>query len=231
MRFPAPLREGALIRRHQRFLADVRLRDGTVVTAHCANPGSMRSCLAPGGRVWLSRADGAARKLPYTWEIAEVDGARIYVNPLRANALVAEAIRAGAIAEIGAFDELAAEVPVGRSRIDFLVTRARRRQYVEVKHATMLLAPRRAGFPDAVTLRGQKHLAELTRLVRRGHRALLLYTVGRTDARELAPADAVDPDYGRALRRAHAAGVELAAYRLAVSPRGVTVARAIPVRL
>lgn len=229
MRFPSVLAEGRLIRRYKRFLADVRLSDGRVVTAHCANPGSMQSCMIDGGRVWLSLSDRATRALPYTWEIAQVGRARIFVNPLRSNDLVAEAILAGRVPELAEYPVLEREVKVRQSRIDLVLVREGERCYVEVKSATLGLGAGRAAFPDSVTARGTRHLEELIRLHRRGHRAVLFFCVNRTDARSVEPADHIDPLYARTLRRAASVGVELVAYRARVSTTGVSIATRVPV--
>lgn len=229
MRFDSALAEGRLIRRYKRFLADVRLADGSVVTAHCPNPGSMQSCMIDGGRVWLSWSDRATRRLPYTWEIAQVGRARIFVNPLRANDLVAEAIIGGRIPELALYPSLEREVKVGQSRIDLMLVRKGERCYVEVKSATLGLGAGRAAFPDSVTARGTKHLEELIVLRRQGHRAVLFFCVNRSDARSVEPAEHVDPVYARTLRRAAQKGVELMAYRTRVSVTGVAIASKVPV--
>jgi sugar fermentation stimulation protein A len=231
MQFEQPLIEGRLVRRYKRFLADVALQPGgEVVVAHCPNPGSMRTCMAEGGRVWLSRSDDPRRKLPYTWELAEVDGAMVCVNTARANAVVAEALASGVIAELRGFDQMRPEVRYGaRSRVDFLLETGGRKCYVEVKSVTLRGGDRVGAFPDAVTARGTRHLEELMAMVADGHRAVMLFCCNRTDARAMRPADEIDPLYGRTLRRAAAAGVELLAYRCAVSPRGIWVEERVPV--
>jgi sugar fermentation stimulation protein A len=232
MRFVEPLVVGRLIRRYQRVLADFQLQDGTVVTAHCANPGSMRTCLEPGSRGWLSRSDDPRRKLRYTWQIAEVGRSRVYVYPAGANLLVKEGIEAGVVRELAGYPSLRSEVSYGaRSRVDLLLEGDSGRCYVEVKNATLRLAASLAGFPDAVTERGLRHLDELEAMVAQGHRAVLLFCVSRTDARALAPADEIDPAYGHALRRAARRGVELLAYRALVSPREVRLKERVPVDL
>ena len=231
MRFAEPLIAGRFVRRYQRFLADFVLADGQQVVAHCANPGSMLTCLQPGARAWLSRRPDPRRKLRFTWEIAEVGRARIYVNPVRSNHLVAEAVEAGWVPELAGYDRLRREVRVGSSRIDLLLEREEQRCYVEVKSATLRLGPRLAGFPDAVTERGRRHLDELVRLVGAGHRAVLFFTVNRTDAHAMAPADGIDPLYGATLRYALQAGVEVLAYRTRISPRGVKIDHSVPFRI
>lgn len=232
MHFEQPLMEGRLLRRYKRFLADVDLVAGGTVVAHCANPGSMRTCMPEGARVWLTRHDDPRRKLQYTWELVEADGAMVCVNTARANHVVAEALRAGVVAELGGFDEMRAEVPYGeRSRVDFLLVMGGRKCYVEVKSVTLHGGARMGAFPDSVTARGTRHLEELMAMVAAGHRAVMLFCCSRSDADSMRPADEIDPCYGQTLRRAAAAGVELLAYRCDVSPRGIWMKERVPVVL
>lgn len=250
MEFIPPLIEGRLIRRYKRFLADVVLADGERVTAHCANPGSMTTCMVEGGRVWLSRSPSKQRKLPYTWEIAEVGQSLVCVNTGRANELVAEALSAGTIRELAGYPEFTREVRYGESsRIDFLLSASgatgEQRTgksagkstdksglcYVEVKSVTLDGGDNTAAFPDSVTVRGTKHLRELCAVIAAGHRAVLLFVCNRTGARVVRPADEIDPLYGYNLRRARAAGLEILAYGADISPRALVLRRPVPVRL
>jgi sugar fermentation stimulation protein A len=233
MRFESELLPGRLVRRYKRFFADVELCAGGTVVSHCPNPGSMRTCAVEGGRVWLREHDDPRRKLRYTWEIAEAGGALVCVNTGRANHVVAEALSAGAVAELAGFDELRREVKYGeRSRVDFLLRHGERACYVEVKSVTMDGGGGVSAFPDSVTARGTRHLQELSAMVAAGHRAALLYCVNRTDATVVRPADDIDPVYGRALRAAAAAGVELLAYRADIDPaRGIELGPRVPIAL
>lgn len=233
MRFPAPLVEGRLLLRHKRFLAEVRLEDGRWVTAHCPNPGSMRGCMGEGARVLVSRQDSPGRRLGWTWELVRVGRSWVGIHTGRANAVVGEALREGRVPELAGYSRVRGEVPYGAegSRADFLMEGRRLpRAWVEVKNVT-LAEGRRALFPDSVTERGTRHLRELARRVRAGERGVLVFLVARGDCREVAPADAIDPLYGRTLREAAAAGVEVLAWRARVSPRGIRLARPLPVRL
>lgn len=230
MDFPE-LEFGTLIKRYKRFLADVRLDSGELVTAHCANPGSMKSVLEPLPRVWLSRAR-PGRKLPYTWEVAELGDTRIYVNPVGANRVVADALEAGTIAELSGYDVIRPEVKYGTgSRIDFLLSGNSGTAYVEVKNVTLGLGEGRAAFPDSVTTRGTKHLYELAEVKEQGHRAVLLFCVSRSDATSVEAAADIDPVYARALAEVSARGVEVLAYGGDISPRGFRLNRSLPVRL
>ncbi len=229
---PQPLYEGRLVRRYKRFLADVELDAGDLVTAHCANPGSMKSCAAPGGRVWLSRSDDPRRRLAYSWELARVGGQMIVINTARGNQVVAEALERGAVAELAGAGTVRREVRVGqKSRIDFMLERDGARTYVEVKSVTLAAEPGVAAFPDSVTERGTRHLEELIRLRGAGHRAVLLFCVARTRVARVRPADEIDPTYGRTLRRAARAGVDLLAYACAIGPRRITLHHRLPLDL
>lgn len=231
MRFAAPLIAGTLVQRYKRFLADVRLDDGTLVTAHCTNTGSMLGCKAPGSRVYLSDQRGRGRKLDYTWELIRVGRTLVGINTLAANRLAREGIEAGVIRELQGYERLRAEVPTRPgSRLDFLLEGAGQQCYVEVKNVT-LVVDRVAAFPDAVSERGTKHLKELMRLRRRGHRAVLLFVVQRESCPRFRPADEIDPEYGRWLRRAVKAGVEVYPYGARVTTRAISVKDPIPLHL
>lgn len=231
MRYPRPLVEGRLIRRYKRFLADVQLSDG-VVTAACPNTGSLMGCCEPGSRVWLSESDNAARKYRHTWELVEVGGTMVGINTGLPNRLAAEAIASGVIAELAGYASVRREVAFGEegSRVDLVLEGDGRQPcYVEVKNVTAAAKRGVALFPDCVSDRGSKHLRELVRLKARGLRPVQLYCVQRGDVREVRPADAIDPVYGRTLREAMQAGVEVIAYRAEVTPGEIRLAEKIAV--
>jgi sugar fermentation stimulation protein A len=234
MRLPLPLHEGRLLRRYKRFLAEIELVDGRRVTAHCPNTGSLAGCADPGLRVWLSEAHGPGRTLPYRWELVEVaSGALVGINTGLANRLVHEALTAGRLPELAGYDEVRGEVRFGGegSRVDLFLSRANgwERCFAEVKNVTAAVADGVALFPDAVTARGTKHLRELMGVVGAGDRAVLLFCVQRADAREVRPAEAIDPLYGRTLREAIRAGVEVLAYRADVTLTDLELRDRIPV--
>lgn len=230
MEFPDPLISGRLIRRYKRFLADVALADGSEVTAHCANPGSMLGLHEPGSEVWLSPARNPARKLRYSWELVAADGALVGINTGHPNGLVAEAIASGAIAELAGYAEARREVKYGRnSRIDLLLTgNGRPDCYVEVKNVHLCREPGLAEFPDSVTARGAKHLIELSDMVAAGYRAVMVYLVQRGDCDRFAIAGDIDPKYKETLDVALEAGVEAICYACRVSTTGIEVDRPLP---
>lgn len=230
MRLPAPLFEGHLLRRYKRFFTDIELSDGSVVTAHTPNTGSMKQCAIAGHRVLISETDSPKRKLRYTLELIEVNGRWVDTHTLRTNRVVEEALRNGSIAELANY-EVRAEFPYGASRIDFLLKNDNEKILVEVKNVTLCDADMVASFPDAVTTRGQKHLLELADAVRQGYRAVIFFLVQRSEATSFAPADEIDPEYGRLLRQAVKQGVEALAYKTVVTPEENCVGEQIPVVL
>jgi sugar fermentation stimulation protein A len=218
-----------LVKRYKRFLADVVLEDGNIITVHCPNSGSMRGCATPGSRVFISRSENAGRKYPFTWELVEADGVWAGINTGLPNRLVHEAIINGTVSELQGYTLIRPEVPYGEhSRIDLLLESHNRRCFVEVKNIT-LVEKGRALFPDAITTRGQKHLQELMRVVREGDRGVIFFTVQRGDGQSVSPADAIDPEYGRLLRLALQNGVEALAYSALVTPTDVTLTSPLPI--
>ena len=235
MLFPTPLQRGRLVQRYKRFLADVVLDTGEMVTVTCPNTGSMMGLTAPGTPVWLSTSNSPTRKYKHTWEMLEVDLGRgpslVGINTGRPNKLVSAAIEAGRIEGLGGYPGLRREVKYGRnSRIDVLLEcPARGICYVEVKNVHMMRRHGLAEFPDSVTARGTKHLAELADMVKAGHRAVMLYLIQRGDACRLALARDVDPAYGAAFDAAVGAGVEAVAVRCRMEIDAITVDRAVPI--
>ena len=231
MKFTRVLVEGRLLRRYQRFLADIQLEHG-VVTAACPNTGSMMGCCEAGSRVWLSESDRATRKYRHTWELVEVGKVMVGINTGLPNALAAEAIADGTIAELSGYPTLRREVAYGeeKSRVDLVLESPGRAPcYVEVKNVTAAASKGVALFPDCVSERGSRHLRELIRLKAQGLRPVQLYCVQRGDVKEVRPADGIDHEYGRTLREAIAAGVEVLAYRAKVTATEIRLAHRIPV--
>ena len=231
MRFEEVLVPATLVRRYKRFLADVELASGEVVTAHCANSGSMMGLAVPGSRVWLSPNRTPKAKLAWRWELEECEGGLVGINTSHPNRIVEEAIRAGQIAELTGYESLRREVPYGKnSRIDVLLEGEKGLCFVEVKNVTL----RRGGkaeFPDAVTARGAKHLDEMAEQVAQGRRAVMIYLIQRGDCGTFSVAADIDPAYAAALARAKAAGVEAYAYACSMSPEEICIRCPVPVVL
>ena len=214
MKFADPLVRATLLKRYKRFLADVQFEDGSIATVHVANPGSMIGLKEPGMAVWLSPARNPARKLRWSWELADVDGGLVGVSTAHPNRIAEEAILAGAIPELADFRSLRREVKYGRnSRIDILLEDpAKGTAYVEIKNVNLMREPGLAEFPDAATARGAKHLEELGDMVEAGHAAWMLYVVQRMDCGQFAVATDIDPAYAAALERARTRGVGVLCY-------------------
>jgi sugar fermentation stimulation protein A len=235
MQFPAPLIRGRLVRRYKRFLADVVLDTGETVTATCPNTGSLLGLAEDGATVWLSVSDSATRKYRHTWEMVEskLSGAPVLVgiNTGHPNKLVAEAIAARRLKPLVGYAQLRREVNYGKaSRIDLLLEGPKQGLcYVEIKNVHMMRKSGLAEFPDSVTARGAKHLAELSAMVKAGHRAVMLFLIQRADATALALARDIDPSYGAAFDAARAAGVEMLAYRCRLAPDGISVEKRVRV--
>ncbi len=236
MRFPHPVIEGTLIQRYKRFLADVRLPGGAVVTAHCANTGSMKTCAETGRPVLLTdHGADCARKLRYTFEAIEMGGHWVGVNTAKPNAVVAEGIQSGAIPELSGYVLMRREVKYGaNSRIDLLLSghpgRPKQKCFVEVKNTTL-----REGdgvlFPDAVTARGLKHIHALEDVARGGQRAVMFFFVNRTDCAWMGVAEHIDPAYAAALRKAVGKNrVEICAYQSAITREGISIGKSLPIR-
>lgn len=221
MRFTSRLIRGTLVQRYKRFLADVRLTNGEIVTAHCTNTGSMMGCNDPGSVVYISKSANASRKLAYTWELIQANRTWVGINTMHPNRLVAEAIQAGLVRELCGYQTIRREVKVNtHSRLDLCLEGDSGYCFVEVKNVTLAIDGA-AAFPDAVSERATKHLKELMRLRRKGHRAVIVFVIQRDDCDTFCPADEIDPQYGRWLRRAVKAGVEVLPYVARVTRKGI----------
>lgn len=240
MRFGSELVPATLIRRYKRFLADVELAEGSMITAHVANPGAMTGLQTEGARVWLSKSPSPARKLPYSWELIEVDfggGLELTgVNTMHPNPIVAEALAAGTIPELAGYATIRREVKYGRtingkgSRIDFLLEDPERPPcYVEVKNVHLMRRAGVAEFPDSVTARGAKHLDELGEMAASGARAVMLFVIQIGSAQSFALARDIDPTYARAFDRARKAGVEAMAWTCSLTRHEIRLSRSVPI--
>ena len=221
-----------LLKRYKRFLADVKLQSGEIVTVHCPNTGSMAGCSQPGRTVYLSVHDNPKRKYKYTWELIAMPTSLVGVNTLVPNRLVGQSVEQQCIPEVSQYTNVKREVKIGEhSRIDLLLTgNTDERCYVEIKNCT-LVNEGVAQFPDAITARGLKHIIELEKLVKAGHRCIMFYFIQRMDAQVFRPADHIDPDYGSRLRQAAEKGVEVLAYDVRISLQQIELNNNIPCSL
>ena len=235
MSFPV-LTDGKIISRYKRFLADVELPDGEVVTAHCPNTGSMQGCWQPGAAVQLSASDNPKRKLKWTLERVDMGAGWIGVNTHRVNGIICEFIENGSIEKLSGYDEIKREPTYtapgfDRSRFDILLSSLGKKDcYVEIKNTT-LYRDGQIQFPDAKTTRGRKHLELLQHAVKAGYRGVILFAINRPEGDVFQVAKDIDPEYHQALNQSSKAGVELIAFRIRHTATGVVPDREIPVSL
>jgi len=229
MKFKEPLIHGHLIKRYKRFLTDVTLDNGKKVTAHCTNSGSMKSCLEEGAEVYLSPANDPKRKTKFTWEMIKINGKWVGINTNHPNQIVYEAVKSEEIDQLKGYTHVKREVKFEDSRFDVYANNDQEECFIEVKNVT-LKEGNAALFPDAVTTRGRKHLQTLIRVKEKGIRAVMVYVIQRMDVTYFAPADEIDPAYGKALREARKKGVEIIPVRVEVNPTSIRIAEILEAR-
>ena len=227
MEFKEKLVHGTLIRRYKRFLADVTLDDGTKVTAHCTNSGSMKSCLEDGAEVYLTPVNDPKRKTKFTWEMIKINGDWVGINTGNPNLLAFEAVSSGLIPGLQGYTAVKREVKFNDSRFDIFAENDDEQCFIEVKNVTMKEG-KYALFPDAVTTRGQKHLKTLTEVKKMGMRAVMLYIIQRSDVEIFAPARAIDPNYSNLLKQAVKKGVEVIPMQARVTPEKIELVKQLP---
>ncbi|HEY5106232.1 MAG TPA: DNA/RNA nuclease SfsA [Caulobacteraceae bacterium] len=230
MLLPQPMAHGRLAARYKRFFADVILDDGRAVTAHCPNPGAMLGLCAAGMGLWVSPAAGPKRKLAWTLELVEADGALVGVNTMHPNRLVADALASGAIPELSGYAAHRREVRLGQaSRIDFLLEHPERPPcWLEVKNCHLRRSGALAEFPDCVAARSSRHLRELSQAAASGARAVQLFVIQRTDCNRFAACADLDSTYAVALIAAARAGVEVLCYACEISEQEIRIAGRLP---
>ncbi|CAB1275134.1 DNA/RNA nuclease SfsA [Candidatus Nitrosacidococcus tergens] len=233
MDFQQSLLSGTLHRRYQRFLAEIELTSGELITAHCPNTGSMKGLVAAGTKVYISKSNNPKRKLSYTLELIDIGTSLVGIHTGRANGIVKEAIAKEKVSELLGYEIIRQEVPYGKnSRIDLLLENPAAQQhcYVEVKNVT-LREENNALFPDAVTVRGAKHLDELAKMCTKNCRSVMFYLVQREDCDYFSPANHIDPVYGEKLQFAIVQGVEVIAYSCQLTPQAIYINKPLPIRL
>ena len=231
MRFDQPLIEGTLIRRN-RFLADVRLSNGSEITAHCAHAGAMLGCCDPGSKVLVSQHADPRRKLKHQLEIVYSGRTPVGIHTGRPSSLVAEAIMGAKIPELAGYatlkrDQLAEKNP----RFDLAVIgNGLRPCYIQVKSVTFAFEGA-AYYPDLPSAEERERVSELTDLVREGNRAMIIFVAQRADVERFKAADHIDAEWGQAFRDAVARGVEVACYRANVTRKGIELGEKLPIDL
>ncbi len=224
--------KGRLLRRYKRFLADVELPDGQIITAHCPNTGAMTGCAEPGSTVWLSTSSVKTRKYPHTWELVETASGLASIHSAKANQVVREAFAAGLISGFEGYPDTRSEVQYGRgSRADLLLQGPQGRVFVEVKSVTLCRPGGVGAFPDAVSERGRKHLRELQSVLEDETSAVLFFCVFHSGINSVCAAGDIDPRYRDALAEAMAAGVQVLAWRADISTTGIELSRQLPFTL
>ncbi len=229
-----PLVPATFVRRDNRFRVQVRL-DGRSVAAHLPNSGRLTELLVTGRRVWLAPADARRRerrRTAYDLMLVALADRLVSVDARLPTHLLDRAIRHGQVPPFKGYPIVRREVRRGHSRLDLRLEGGAGLPpcWIEAKSVT-LVEEGVARFPDAPTLRGQRHLEELIEIVRAGERAAVVFVVQRDDADRFAPHDEADPAFGAALRRAAQAGVEVHAFRCHVSREAIHLTAAIPVLL
>ncbi len=222
MTFTNNLIHGIFIKRYKRFLADVLLNDGTIVTAHCTNSGSMLSCLEEGADVYLSPSENKLRKTRFTWEMIKINNNWVGVNTSNPNKLIFEAIKNKEIKGLDNYTIVTCEVKFGESRLDIYAENETEKCAIEVKNVT-LKDGNRALFPDARTERGLKHLNTLIRLKKSGIRSVMVYVIQRMDVSVFGIASSIDPEYSKTLLKAVSCGVEIFPLQAKVTPEGISI--------
>ncbi len=222
MKFKTELVKGKLIKRYKRFLADVELESGEIVTAHCANSGSMLTCLEEGAPVALTFVDDPKRKTKYSWEMIFVNNNWVGINTSHPNKIIFDAIVNQQIVGLDMYDEVKREVKFDESRLDIVAKNSEETCVIEVKNVTMMV-DNVALFPDAKTSRGLKHLNTLIRLKSEGYRAVMVYLVQRSDVESFTVAKDIDKDYAEGLKKAVENGVEVFVLRATVSPSEIKI--------
>jgi len=227
MHFTDKLIHGKLIKRYKRFLADVKLDNGEIVTAHCTNSGSMKSCLKDDAEVYLSPVNDPKRKTKFTWEMIMINKDWVGINTGNPNKLAFEAISNNEIEKLKGYTEVKREVKFGDSRFDVMAKNENETCFIEVKNVTLKVGDY-ALFPDAVTTRGKKHLETLMKVKEEGMRAVMLYIIQRMDVNTFAPAKEIDPEYAKTLRKAFEKGVEIIPIQAKVTPENIKLVRELP---
>ena len=231
MQFKTNLIKGKLLKRYKRFLADVILEDETKVIAHCPNPGSMMGLAKVGTTVWLEPNDDPKKKLKYGWRLVEYKNQMICIDTSIANMVIKEALEKKAIPELS-YQGFKPEVKYSdNSRIDFLLTSPSQQTYLEIKSVTLMREKGLAEFPDSITKRGSKHLADLSKMVTSGHKSVLLFLCMRNDVDRVRIAADLDSIYSNNIKAALKSGVQLVCYDTHVTRFGVRLGKPVVVEI
>lgn len=228
MKFTTTLTGGKLVRRYRRFLVDVQLDSGAIVTAHCPNSGTMVSCSEPGRPVLLSESNDTHRRNAYTWEMIRMDNSWVGVNVGVPRKVVAEALQAKRVPSLESYNELLLDAEYGRgNKVDIVLHGVEQNIFINVHHVAWA-ENRTARFPETPNIRVRKGMKELAEIAAQGHRAIAWFFIQREDCDQFAPAVDIDPEFGNILTESARAGVEVLAYRAHISPDAIELGVSIP---
>ena len=223
MEFTKSLKKGKLIKRYKRFFVDVKL-DNKVVTAHCANTGSMKGLLEEGNDVYLTPNNDPKRKLKFGLEIIKTRKNLVGVNTHLANRIAEHGLNNNLVKELTNNDLIKPEVFFNKeTRFDFLIEKNKQKSFVEVKNVTLFRNENTAEFPDAITSRGSKHLLTLIDAIKKGYKTYLLFLVQIQNMENFKIAKDIDPEYYENYLLAKKAGVNFLAYRCNISSKKIFI--------
>ena len=229
MQFTKSLIKGKLVKRYKRFFIDIKL-DKEVVIAHCPNTGSMMGLLDKGNEVFISKNDNPKRKLKYTLEIIKVKKDLVGVNTHFANKIVFHGLSNNLIKELVKNDSIKPEVFFDKkTRFDFLVEKDNKKKFLEVKNVTLFRKEKTAEFPDAVTVRGSKHLLALIDAIKKGYKAYLLFLVQIENMENFKIANDIDKEYYKNYLTAKKAGVNFLAYRCKICSKKIFIEKKLKI--
>ncbi len=229
MQIERELVEGVFVQRDNRFRATVRI-DSRPAKAHVPNSGRLHELFIPGQPVFLAHVPAPHRVTDYDLVMVQLDNQLVSMDARLPSKLFQEAVEAGRLDAFAGYTRIEPEVQFGGSRLDFRLSNEDEQCYVEVKSVT-LVEDGCGLFPDAPTLRGQRHVRELMAALEQGYRAAVVFIIQRNDARCFSPHEEADPDFAEVLRAAEAAGVEVYAYTCTVTLARIEVNRPVPVAL
>lgn len=231
MKFQAPLVKGILIKRYRRSLADVKLNDGATITAHCPNTTAMLGCYKPGNPVILSDSGNPSRRHRHTWELINMDGTWVCVNPMMAKKVIYEAIEKGMIPSLSEYREIDREATYGTgTKIDMILHGMERNCFINIYPVTWT-ENGTALYPDFASERVTKSLLGLNEIVKQEHSAMAFFFVQRGDCTRFKPAEQIDRTFLKAMLSVESKGVEIMVYRAAVTEEEISLGEPIPYSL
>ena len=229
MKFTKPLIKGKFLKRYKRFFADVKVNKD-IITAHCANTGSMMGLLNVNNDAWVSKNDDPKRKLKYTLQVLKTADNIIGVNTHLANKLVLEGLQNNLLLEFKNLNKIETEVYYNKeTRFDFLIHKNKKKCFIEVKNVTLIRDGKTSEFPDAITTRGSKHIKALINAHKEGYECYVLFLVQVENCNYFKIADDIDKEYYENYKIAKNLGVKFIAYNCKVGTREIKVNKKIKI--